>query len=87
MLEARPDFYSASCDSGRLLEAKIVFAEFKDLEAMLPREPRSRGRPVATLVKRTRIAVGTRNQYRLVEFIFSCHSFLPLDGRMPGLGR
>jgi hypothetical protein len=74
VLEADPKLYSPSRGRGRLIEANVVFPELIDLEAMLPGEPGSRGRSVATLMKRARIALGTRNQHGIaIEIGLGCH--------------
>src|SRR6185295_17587949 len=79
VFEAHPKLYSPSRCRGRLIEANVVFPKLIDLEAMFPGEPWSRGRPVATCMKRARIALGTRNQYgTAIEFGLGCHHSLHL---------
>jgi len=64
MLEPDADLDSLSDGRDTLVEANDVLPELVDLEAMFPGEPGSRRRPVASLVQRTRIALGTRNLAR-----------------------
>src|SRR5262245_45717528 len=63
MLEPDADLDSLSDSRDTLVKANDVLSELVDLEAMLPGEPRSRRWAVASLVQRTGIALGTRNQY------------------------
>src|SRR5262249_37397436 len=75
MLEPGPDLDSLSDSCDTLVEANDVLAKLVDLEAVLPREPGSRSRPVASVVQRTWIALGTRK----LDISFRCH-FLLLFG-------